>query len=449
MHAICFLFAAHRMHLLFVHECFGNHDGAEANVFATATALKRRGHRVGLLTQRRTGRNEAAWEELFGQRIFWHGIDGGEALKQFRPDLIYVHKWDDQPSTERLLASTLPLVRMVHDHDLYCLRGDRCNPLTGAICRRPLGSHCVLPCLAPLKRDRGGRLPVRWASFFAKKREVALARNFDRHIVATRYMREELLRNGFSGDRITIQAPVPPPAELLRSRFSDRNLLIFAGPIIRGKGVDVMLRALAQVGGRFEVVVLGEGGDRARCEKLSRRLGLADRVKFKGHVASHETRTFYQEATAMLVPSVWPEPMGLVGLEAMRHALPVIAFDVGGIGEWLRDGENGFLVPWMDAAGFAQCIDNLLADKEKARQMGRRGFERSLLDFDFNSYINSLEDLFTEVACEPRLAARSGGTRLRGHGAGRIGAVLPGRNSDPAGISYCSLPLRSAGLFAE
>ena len=386
------------MRLLYVHESFGSFGGAEANIFATATELKRRGHRAGLLTQRRTGHGEAAWEALFGEDLFW--LENGspnEAAQRFEADAIYVHKWEDLASIEQLLAGDAPLVRMVHDHDIYCLRSYRYNPLTRHICQRPLGVHCVLPCLAPLKRNHGGILPVRWAGYFQKQRELALARRFHRSVVATRYMRDELLRNGFAPECIEIHAPVPPPVEPLRSRFSERNLLIYAGQLVRGKGVDVLLRSLAQVRGNFEALILGEGSHRAKCEKLARKLGLENRVTFKGFIPQTEMRALYQDATAVLVSSVWPEPMGLVGLEAMRYALPVVAFDAGGIGEWLSDGENGFLVPWMDTELYAARIDELLADKHQACLMGARGLERVTREFNFENYISGLEDLFARV----------------------------------------------------
>ena len=57
----------------------------------------------------------------------------------------------------------------------------------------------------------------------------------------------------------------------------------------------------------------------------------------------------------------------------MCHGLPVVAFDAGGIREWLFDGENGFLVPWKDTDRFAERIEQLLRDKELARRLGRRG----------------------------------------------------------------------------
>lgn len=199
------------MNLLFVHERLGSFGGAESNLFATAVELHRRGHRLGLLTREGTGRNESAWKALFGDRLFRLGKDPVEtAARTFPFDAAYVHKWEDLPSTESLLASDRPLVRMVHDHDVYCLRSYRYNPLTRNVCRRPLGARCVFPCLAPLKANRGAMPPVRWASFFKKQRELALARRFHRSVVATRYMRDELLINGFAPGSIEIHPPVPP-----------------------------------------------------------------------------------------------------------------------------------------------------------------------------------------------------------------------------------------------
>ena len=77
----------------------------------------------------------------------------------------------------------------------------------------------------------------------------------------------------------------------------------------------------------------------------------------------------------------------------------------GGIRDWLRDGENGFLVPWMDTNLFAEKIGALLADKQLARAMGARGFDRFQRDYDFNDYITRLEDLFSRVAGERRCLA--------------------------------------------
>jgi glycosyltransferase involved in cell wall biosynthesis len=385
------------MNLLYVHESLGSLGGAEANVMITATEMQRRGHRVGLYTRRPTGKNEEAWHALFGSNVFWLGRDAFvDIVARFDPLVVYVHKWDDLDSLATMLAGGRPLIRMVHDHDIYCLRSYKYNVFTRRICTRAASAYCVFPCLAPIKRNREGGFPIKFLSYFAKRREIALNRRFHRHLVVTTYMRHELEINGFDPAKIEIFPPVPRAGEALRPSFSDRNLLIYAGQIIRGKGVDVLLRAMAQVRAKFELIILGDGNQRAECEALSRQLGLA----FKGFIPQAELKAYYRDASGVVLSSVWPEPIATIGLEVMRYALPVIAFDAGGIKDWLHDGVNGFMVPWMDTTAFARRVDDLLADKARARALGENGLAYVSKHYDFERYLGDLEALFARVGRE-------------------------------------------------
>ena len=186
----------------------------------------------------------------------------------------------------------------------------------------------------------------------------------------------------------------------MRSSFSERNLILYVGQIIRGKGVDVLLKSLAHIQVPYECIILGDGNHRAHCQSLSKRLGLDRRVKFKGFVPQDELKRYYQECTVVALSSVWPEPIATVGLEVMRYALPVVAFDVGGISEWLIDGCNGFLVPWMDRPQFGRRIEQLLLDKALARRLGEQGYKLVNERFDFGMYIRDLEGMFAGVLRE-------------------------------------------------
>lgn len=394
------------MRLLFVHERFGAFGGAEANVLATAAELKARGHTLAILHGPSTGREEEAWRETFAERFALPPQGGVPAVRaavsDFRPEIVFVHKMADLNAVEALTATSVPLVRMVHDHDLYCMRGYKYHPLTREICTRPASGYCLYGCGAMLARDRRGRFGVQWVSYAEKRREIALNRKFTRLIAATTFMKEELTRNGFAPEQVEIHAPVPRPVESTFSpSFSPRNRLVYAGQIIRGKGVDVLLESLAQVRTVFECVILGDGSHRAYCEDLSKRLGLADRVRFVGFVPQSLLPEYYREASIALMSSLWPEPFGAVGLEAMRCGLPVIAFDAGGIREWLIDGWNGFLVPWMDRQRYAASIEELLRDKPLAQKMGEHGRRWVTERYGFARYVSGLEDLFARVAGRP------------------------------------------------
>jgi glycosyltransferase involved in cell wall biosynthesis len=387
--------------ILFVHQHLGALGGAESNIRITAEELQRRGHVSALIYERPTGRNESQWQAPFVEcfRLPSGNVEHFEAvLEKFPPDLIYLHSVQDLDLVEMLFRAQRPIVRMVHDHGMYCLRGCKYNYFTRKICTRPASGYCVFPCLGSLGRRGPGAFGIEWRSYRQKQREIELNRRCREFIVYSEYCRRELVGNGFDPERIHIHVPIPTwAAGGPASSFSDRNLVLFAGQIIRGKGVDVLLRALRRVESPFECIVLGEGNHRRHCERLCARLGLSNRVQFRGYVPPAEMEAFYLEASVFAVSSLWPEPFGMVGPEAMRYGLPVVAFDAGGIREWLHDGVNGFLVPWMNTDLYAARIDQLLRDKTLGRDLGRRGQERVHAEYNTPRQVDRLEARFLRV----------------------------------------------------
>jgi glycosyltransferase involved in cell wall biosynthesis len=392
------------MRVLFVHEKFGAFAGAETNLLQTANELNQRGHTVSLLHGARTGRGEAAWREAFSTRYELQASDHPvkAALRDFGPDAIYIHNMSDLRVLEELVGCGVPAARMVHDHNLYCLRSYKYNYFTRRICTRPASPYCVFPCCAVVARGQNGHPRVQWDGYQKKKREIELNKGIQRLVVATEYMREELLRNGFDPGAIEIHAPVPPAAESgVQCSFGARNRIVYAGQIIRGKGVDILLESLALVSVPFECHVFGDGNHRSYCETLCRSLGLENRVTFHGFVPQAELRRHYQDCSLAVMSSVWPEPFGAAGLEAMRYGLPIVAFDAGGIREWLIDGQNGLLVPWMDRARFATAVERLLLNKSFARDLGERGRQFAAEKYDFDRYVSGLEEMFGRIINQP------------------------------------------------
>ncbi|MEM6821010.1 MAG: glycosyltransferase family 4 protein, partial [Verrucomicrobiota bacterium] len=307
------------MKLLYLHEALGSLGGAEANVLITATEFSKRGVEVGLVTQKETGKNTEKWKALFRDNIFYYDqAEPSEIIDKFQPNVVYTHKWSHLPTLENWVKCDIPMARMVHDHESYCLRGYKYFPVSREICRKPAGLHCVFPCLAMLKINRGKFPPVELQSYSEKLKEISLCRQMDAQFVVTDYMQNELLINGFSEEKIHIFPPVPREVEPVNSTYSDRNLIIFAGQIIRGKGVDLLVKALSQMKEPFECVVLGEGSHQSRCQQLCDELQVADKVRFAGFIPQRELQGYYIFATVLVVPYVWPEPFAKFGLEAMK-----------------------------------------------------------------------------------------------------------------------------------
>jgi glycosyltransferase involved in cell wall biosynthesis len=398
------------VNLLWLQQKRGAFGGAEANVLATATALQAQGVRNTLLYGESTGVAEEAWSEAFESQIL---APAGEALlslaRKLQPDAIWIHNWNRSDDFLRLKELHIPLGRMVHDHALYCMRHYKYHPLTRKNCNRPASWACLFPCAAFLQRGNGP-WPFRLASLGDKLREIRNNQALDRILVASDFMKRELVRNRFDAAKIRLLPPVPPPPpqdprETLaahhhksprQSTFVPGRIL-FIGQVIRGKGVDLLLRALSGMPGDWHLSLAGQGSALPSCKKLMRKLGLEERVTLHGHLNPTELSQQYREAQFLVVPSTWPEPFGMVGIEAMRHAKAVVGFAVGGIPEWLRDGENGRLVPPADVPALRATMASLLNDPARCLRLGQNGLALAQTEFSFVRYIKGLHTFLHEM----------------------------------------------------
>jgi glycosyltransferase involved in cell wall biosynthesis len=194
--------------------------------------------------------------------------------------------------------------------------------------------------------------------------------------VASRFVKQAMVAFGYDADRIAVNpyfTRVPPePAEASR----DRSVL-FVGRLEPAKGLECLLDILGLLREEFQATVVGEGSAdyEASLRQRVRSRGLSGKVEFAGRVDNDRLDAYYRAAAVVVVPSLWPEPFGIVGIEAMAHSRPVVAFDVGGISEWLEDGGTGYLVARGDIGGLAGKIDLLLGDRALRERLGRRGHE--------------------------------------------------------------------------
>jgi glycosyltransferase involved in cell wall biosynthesis len=143
--------------------------------------------------------------------------------------------------------------------------------------------------------------------------------------------------------------------------------------------------------------VAGDGYDMARIRRVLDRSGLSSRVVLRGWVSGSDKTRLLHEASVVVVPSLWPEAFGIVGIEAMACGRPVVAFDVGGVRDWLEDTVTGYLVPVGDAAGLASRIDGLLRDPGLASQMGKAGVERVEQRFRPERHVQTLVSLYERI----------------------------------------------------
>jgi len=388
------------MRILFVNEKGAFFGGVEQHIAHAARELTARGHVCQLAYLNEDGRDAAGFQSVFDEArhapalASESGESGGlgwlaRTWSQLRFNVVYLHKTPTLPDL-RGLPSHVRTVQMVHDHDLCCPRRHKYFALNGRVCNQPAGWRCYLDG-AFVARDRTQTLGIRLQSIGSHLREMRRHWELDALLVGSRWMRDELLMNGAPASRVVIVPPAVPSASGAPAGAPDGNVVLYVGQLIRGKGVDRLLEAVARLEQPCRVVLAGQGNHEPALRALARRLGITNRVEFKGWVAPADLGALYRSATLVAVPSRWPEPFGMVGLEAMHHARPVVGFDVGGIRDWLDDERNGRLVADGDVAAYASAMDDLLGKPGRARRLGLNG--RLALDtrFSFPACIDTLE----------------------------------------------------------
>ena len=178
------------------------------------------------------------------------------------------------------------------------------------------------------------------------------------------------------------RAPAEPPPGPFTIGFIGRF-----HPVKRLTLLVDLARRLASEGAPFRMLLLGDGPDRPAVLEEIQKAGLADRVSCPGF--SLETGASLKALHAFVLPSV-TEGLSLALMEASCAGVPCVAFDVGGNGEIVRDGETGFLVREGDRDGLYGAIRRLMQDEELRRKLGRGAKEFALRTFSEESRVERL-----------------------------------------------------------
>jgi glycogen synthase len=186
-----------------------------------------------------------------------------------------------------------------------------------------------------------------------------------------------------------------PPVEPARLPIDPPRLLCL-GRLVRDKGFDLALTALATLRGAAPEVCLmiaGDGPERASLEEQAAALGIRDRVEFLGWVSPDKVPDLINSATMLIMPSR-REAMPLVAIQAGQMARPVVATRVGGLPEVIIHGETGLLVQPDDAAAVATTVASLLEKPDVATTVGRAAYRRVRESFSWESHVNRLDQLY-------------------------------------------------------
>ena len=176
--------------------------------------------------------------------------------------------------------------------------------------------------------------------------------------------------------------------------------MLYVGGLSRQKGVHVLLKAFKKLSDSDDNLILkivGKGDYEDELKKIIEQNGLSKKVTFYGHLRGNELRKLYQEAYLLVVPSIWVEQFGIVGLEAMACSTPVVGSRIGGIPEWLREKENGLLAEPGNSEDLYEKIFYLLKNPIIALKYGLNGRKIVENEFTKEKHINCLMDIYRQI----------------------------------------------------
>ena len=306
-------------------------------------------------------------------------------------DEVIVHKCADVATLEKFPPEKTTYY--VHDHEPICPRGYAYTPLKHN-CTRPGGLWPCIFCAPACKSWKAALGRV----FSQARRKRAIAR-FRKIVVISQFMKSRLVANGIPAAKIAVEPPVirtggtgatgvtgatspaspagpaspaspaglaspacpaglaspasPTDVACLASPAGHQIDLLYVGQLIRGKGVQLLLKAMARMKTPRTLDVVGTGNMEAELKSLAAQLGIAERVRFSGF--QRNPLDWMRAAKCVVVPSFWQEPYGLVAAEAVALGRPVVAFAIGGLPE--ACGGKATLVPPGDIDALAKALE--------------------------------------------------------------------------------------------
>lgn len=324
-----------------------------------------------------------------------------QQLKNWRPDVVFSHGAFDS-RLEDMIADAFPIVLYAHNYHGTCISGTKCHSKKNwQPCEHTLGIKC-LAAYFPL--GCGGNNPLTmWRLFQSQTRYQQGLKRYSAIAVASRHMQQEYIRHGFDESRVQIVPLFPPNASILseppQSRHrSDR--LLFLGRLTPLKGLLHLLDALPEasrmISRPLHLRIGGEGPIRRSLEQIAGQRKLS--TSFLGWLSTHQVNDEMSNADLLVVPSLWPEPFGLVGIEAGNLGLPTAGYIRGGIGEWLIEGRSGegSVSPSPKPEELAGSIVRALSDDDHWNHL-RRGAWEVAQQFTPQNHLRALLPLLESV----------------------------------------------------
>ena len=287
----------------------------------------------------------------------------------------------------------VPVVHYLHNYRMGCANGFFLNH--GQPCERCLGGN-FWPAFETACW-RNSRLISGFMGLILRRvRSVGTFQNVASWISISDFQRKKHVAMGIPPERIhTIhhfyESSTPPPP------YSPSGDILFLGRLSKEKGVDVLLRSWAKVrNANRRLVIAGTGPEESFLKKLASDLNLAN-VVFTGFLDKEQQVSLWSNSSALVVPSIWDEPFGMVVLEAWAKERTVVAFAKGALPELIHHGVNGLLADPFSVEALAKNIQELIDKPDIGPRLGKAGNLRLKDEFNRTLWLSRIESVYQKV----------------------------------------------------
>lgn len=294
-------------------------------------------------------------------------------LREEAPDLVHVHNVQNVGALQASLDYG-PTVVTTHDYRWVCPANNFFHERPQAICERT----CGLGCFATTITKRCVTPRPQYAAYFYRRAKwgVEHANDFAGVIAPSEGAQKKYESSGFEDASMSV---LPyfcelEPAESPRP-IPDPPTITYLGRVASNKGHEYFIEALGQLPGAVRGKMVGSISDDVAdaLRALAAEHGCAGQLELHGWAARAEVVDLLDQTSVFVFPSLWPETLGIVGIEALSRGVPVVASDVGGVPEWCIEGETGYRVPPKDGTAIADSVEDLLSEENRLRAFGKRG----------------------------------------------------------------------------
>jgi len=392
------------MKVLIVHDYGTLTGGAEQVAVLLRDGLRRRGHDARLFasTARPLEIENVADYTCYGttapaRKILqvtnpWAARRLRAVLREFEPDIVHLRMFLTQlsPLILRPLAGFRTLLH-VGSYEMICPLLLKTLP-DGSSCRHRAGMVCYREGCVSLAGAARALVQTRLRNRWWPPITMVVANS--------EWTRRRLVADGVeAADWVWTGVPVRPA----RPPLVPPPTIAYAGRLVRKKGVDVLVRAMAMVvaarpGSRL--IVAGDGPERPALERLIAECGLGSRVQMLGHRPRSELEVLLGGAWVQAIPSRWEDPFPNAAAEAMMRGTAVVASNWGGVTEIVREGETGLLVPSGDAEALAAALGRVLNDRDFAERMGAQARAFACAELTEDRFVERVERLYARLTID-------------------------------------------------